>query len=726
MHIFRNVLAFSLLFFSFYIHAQIDNNEISSFKKNERRIVKEIQKLVNTRGKREEAYNKVHEQFNKKGFKSDRFKADLSLILSSYFKNKSQIDSSKYYAQKILSLKNFDNDTIKHEIYGLSYNLLGMIDAKIGLNEKSKKWHLKGIDLSLKYDDKRIYYVNSFGLANVYIATSEHEAALELFKKCVKYTENSEMVFGSYVNIATIYGNWEQYDETIKYLEKARELCTKAKRYSCIGTISINLAITYKKLGNVDQALLTFDEAIEIATTNKYHKMEIIGNVEKGRVLNDQKKHKEAEEIMLLALEKAKTVGFLNEQKKIFYRLKEVSVSQNDYKKALAYQEKYHEVIDSTRSLDKDEEINELEVKYKTLQKEKEIKFLQIENTNRALELANREEAIRNLKLKQEIEHKENEIEKKENENKMLSFQNTTDKTLKDNIILKKNQELKILEIKRQQEETSRQKTFKYIILYSFLILLIPVIGLLITYYQKIKAQSELNQKQKEINQEKISSLLKDQELKVIKASVAGQDKERKRIAQELHDSIGGNLAAIKLQLNNSHNNGSNKSHLKTINIQIDDTYELVRSLSHNLIPKKFTKNNFCDVIEEYFTNIGGASSLDTSFSAYPRKTIDLLEEAIKIETFKIIQELITNTIKHAKATSITLQLNLFENELSILFEDNGIGFELNKNGEGIGFTNIRSRLKKISGVIDIDSRIKRGTIINITITNLITATNEV
>ncbi|MFD2564638.1 tetratricopeptide repeat-containing sensor histidine kinase [Aquimarina rubra] len=720
----RKTIVLVILFLSASIQGQIDGKRKFPYpNKGEREIIDELKALANTPDKREESYIRAHKQLKKKAVKSNRFRADLSLILSSYFRSVSQIDSIKYYAKKILELNDFGNDTLKNNIHGLACFTLGQANSFTGLHEKSKKWYYKGIEISQKYNDKRVYYVNSFGLANIYIATSEYDRALDLLEKCQKYEENEEIVFGSIVNIANIYGYKEDFDKSIAYLEKAREICVRANRISCIGTISVNLGITYKKLGELDKSLISFDQALEIAKVNNFERMQIIGSVEKGRLLNELNRNQEAEEIMLDALGIAKKIGFLNEQEKIYLRLKEIAISQNDYQKALSYYEQYDNVSDSTRTLDKDKEINELEVQYQTLQKEKEIKFLQIENTNKQLELTNREEAIRNLKLKQEIKNKENEIEKKESENKLLAFQNTTEKALNDNILLKKNQELKDAQLKIQRDETTRQKVFKNIILYSFLILLIPVIGLLITYYQKIKVQSELNKKQEEINEQKITSLLKDQELKVIKASIEGQDKERKRIAQELHDSIGGNLAAIKLQLNNSDN--KNEGVLK-INAQIDDTYELVRSISHDLIPKKFSKNNFCDVLEEYFNNIGGGSKLNTVFNAYPRKAIDSLDETLQVETFKIIQELVTNTIKHARATSIELQLNIVGNELNILFEDDGVGFDLDKNTEGIGFRNIRSRLNKISGTIDIDSRIKRGTIINIEITNVITTKDEV
>ncbi|GAA0732325.1 hypothetical protein GCM10009430_45420 [Aquimarina litoralis] len=721
----RSTIAILLLLLSFEAHSQIDTKRTFPYpNKTEKAIVDELRVLANTPEKRSESYIRAHQEFKKPGVKSNRFKADLSLILCSYFRSISKIDSIKYYANKILELKEFENDTLKNNIHGLAYFTLGQANSYIGLNKKGRKWFLKGIEISQQYNDEKVYYVNAFGLAGSFLSSHEYDQALELYKKCQQFKKNEEMVFGSIVNIANIYGYKEEYGKTIEYLEKGRELCIKADRKSCIGTISVNLGITYKKLGNYQKSLASFDNALAIAKANNFDRMQIYGGVEKGRLLSELNRNQEAEDLLLNTLEIATRIGFLNEQERIYYRLREIAVAQNDFKKALDYHEQYDKINDSTRALDKDKEISELEVKYKTLQKEKEIKFLQIENTNKKLELANREEAISNLKLKQEIEKKENELLRKENENKLLSFQNTTEKALNDNIILKKNQELKDAELKIQQDETSRQKTFKNIILYSFLILLIPVIGLLITYYQKIKVQSELSQKQKEINEEKISSLLKDQELQVIKAAVEGQDKERKRIAQELHDSIGGNLAAIKLRLNNSYDNHNGV--LKGINAQIDDTYELVRDISHDLIPKKFTKNNFCDVLEEYISNIEGASNLKTSFHAYPRKNIDSLNENLQVEAFKIVQELVTNSIKHAKGSIIELQLNLVKNELNILFEDDGVGFDVDKKVEGIGFRNIKSRLKKINGTIDIDSRLKRGTIINIEITNVNNTIHEI
>lgn len=261
--------------------------------------------------------------------------------------------------------------------------------------------------------------------------------------------------------------------------------------------------------------------------------------------------------------------------------------------------------------------------------------------------------------------------------------------------------------------ELNRQKTIKNAFLIGFLIILVPIIALLFVYYQKIQTQSELAKKQEEINDQKVQSLIQEQELNLIKASLEGQDEERKRIAQELHDSIGGNLAGIKLQLSSLTKGAEN---FKTITNQIDETYQLVRDISHTLIPKKFKQNVFTDLVKEYTQSIAKTSTIAVNFYPHPKEEINTLDEKIKMEVFKILQELMTNTLKHANATIIDIHLNLIDKELSLLFEDNGKGFDTSRMVEGIGLQNIKSRITNLNGTIYIDSTENRGTIMSIEI----------
>ncbi|WP_299433012.1 histidine kinase [uncultured Aquimarina sp.] len=277
--------------------------------------------------------------------------------------------------------------------------------------------------------------------------------------------------------------------------------------------------------------------------------------------------------------------------------------------------------------------------------------------------------------------------------------------------------EKEILSLKEEQllkeSEIKKQRTIKKAFLIGFLVVLLPVIALLFVYFQKLKTQIELNKSQKEVNSQKVHGLMKDQELNLINATMEGQNKERKRLARELHDSIGGNLASIKLQLSSANNTGDTQT--KIIK-QVDETYHQVRDISHNLSSKKFQNNGISKLIKEYVNNIQQGSYQTISFNPYPEEELNEIESPLKEELFKIIQELLTNALKYAQADQIDIYLNRYEKSLQLLFEDDGVGFETDKVAEGIGFKNIKNRLHSFSGNMIIDSTIARGTVINIEI----------
>jgi len=280
---------------------------------------------------------------------------------------------------------------------------------------------------------------------------------------------------------------------------------------------------------------------------------------------------------------------------------------------------------------------------------------------------------------------------------------------------LQKENQIHLLEKEqiKKESEINRQKVLKINFLIGFLVILVPVVALLYMYYQKLQTQSKLNKIQEEVNQQKVSGLLKDQELELIKADIEGQDKERKRIAQELHDSIGGSLAGIKLQLSNTAKDNEN---YKLITKQIDETYNQVRDLSHNLTPKKFNENAFTTLVSQYIENIEKDNKTNITFSPHPEKEINTITEKLKVELYKIIQELLTNAFKHAKANHIDIHLNKLDNTLKLLFEDDGIGFDIKNSKNGIGLNNIKNRLDALSGKMHIDSLPNRGTVIDIDI----------
>ena len=649
-------------------------------------------------GSAKKAYKEAH-KFLKK-FKTNKAIANTNLLLAYYHNNYAEIDSSIYYTNQALAHKSIVNDSLANRLTILAYQLLALNNKNKGLYHESKKWHIKGAELSEKHNETNLYYSHLHGLASTYITINKTQEAKSLFEKCIKYSNDPEIILGSYINLGSIYSSFSQYKLSNIYLQKAKAICEKdnSKQQALVNVI-INIGDNYVNNGEIDQAIYTYGEAKKISIKNNFYNLELIISDKLGTVFYNQKRNNEAILIYANTLTKAINSDALNIQMNSYLMLEKLAARKEDYSTAYTYSKRYTRIKDSIDNLQTKEEINRLEVKFETLEKEKTIKLLKIENLNKSLNIKNKDAAIEKYELQKAIIAKQNE-------NEVLQLQNRAEKRKSEIAILKEKEQLKVLEL-------DREKTIKYIVLGAFFILLVPTIGLLVIYYQKLQAQSLLNLKEKEVNAQRVNSLKKDQEIKIIKASIRGQDLERKKIAQEMHDSIGGNLAAIKLQFSQLSNH-PDKAQL--IYSQLDDTYEQVRNLSHNLLPKKIRENDFISLITEYIKTVQEASNIKINIHFYDEEKINTLNKILQNELFSIFQELTTNTLKYADADTIDIQLDLLNACIFFVYEDNGKGFDVSLTTLGIGLTNIKNRVNDYDGTLHIDSKINRGTSINIEI----------
>ncbi|WDF64479.1 tetratricopeptide repeat-containing sensor histidine kinase [Flavobacterium sp. KACC 22763] len=690
------------IFLSFNLKAQVENKKKtvavkkSSTSQQNNKILS-LYDLYN-KGEEKKAYKKAHSLLKSKI--DNRSIASTNLLLAYYFNKRAIIDSSIYYTNQAFKYNTTSNDSLKNRLFSLGYNLLAINYNKKGLFNESKKWHLKGIEASQKYHEKNLYYTHTHGLAQTYTELGDYQNALNLFKECLEYKDDAEITLGSYINIGDLYSRLKDYDNANFYYKKGKALSEKTNNFQGKVIILLGLGENYQLQSKYQEALKMYQDALFIADENELNQLAIISRSTIGDCYTSQKKYNEAKLFFSEALQKSADFGLLQNQIDICDELRKIALKQDDYKNAYLFFEKSTHLKDSISKMERIKEIHEFEIKFKTAQKQKEIEGLRFENETKKLILLSQEDAIKNMIL-------QDEISKKNNENTILAYQNSSNKKRNEISLLKKEQQLKTLEI-------NQEKKIRMFTIVALLIFLIPILGLLFQFYKRYKVQHLLNIKQAEISTQKLNSILKEQELELIRAEISGQDKERQRISQELHDSIGGNLAAIKLQVN--HLNSSNFSNIQKISQQLDETYQQVRNLSHTLLPKKFNQNNFLEALKSYLKNIGEASRIKISCIPYPKKGINELDENIQIEIFKIIQELLTNTIKHAKASEIEIQLNYIGNILNLLFEDNGVGFETENISRGIGFINMENRINKLNGTFVIDSKLKRGTIFNIEI----------
>ncbi|MBP1840728.1 tetratricopeptide repeat-containing sensor histidine kinase [Formosa algae] len=649
-------------------------------------------------GSDKKAYQQAQHLLTK--FKNNKALANTNLLLAYYHNKYAAIDSSIYYTHQALKSKSTVNDSLGIRLTILAYQLLAMNNKKKGLYHESKKWHIKGAELSEKYNETNLYYSHLHGLASTYIAFGKYQQALDLLEQCIAYSNDDEIILGSYINLGTIYSSLNKYNISNNYLQKAKEICEKDPyRTQALANVMFNIGDNYINNGETNKALMQFYDAKDLSFKNKFYDLELIITDKIGTLLYNERRDHDALLIFTSAIPKAMSLGSLDVLMHSYLMLEKISVRKDDYNKAYTYGKRYYQIKDSIEHSQKEQEINSLEVKFETLEKEKKIKLLQVENLKKTLNIKNKDADIEKYKLQQAIIAKQNE-------NQVLLLQNGVEKRKNEIALLKEREALKAVEL-------DREKTVKYIVLVAFFILLVPIVALLIIYYQKLQAQGLLNLKEKEINVQRVNSLKKDQELKLIKASVEGQNQERKKIAQEMHDSVGGNLAAIKLQFSQLTHQPEK---MELIYSQLDDTYEQVRNLSHNLLPKKIIENDFVFLIKEYIYTVEGASEINVNVSFFDEEKINGLNKILQNELFSIFQELTTNTIKYAKAKTIDIQLDLLNDCVFFIYEDDGVGFDVSKTTLGIGLTNIKNRIENYNGTLHIDSKLDRGTSINIEI----------
>jgi signal transduction histidine kinase len=190
--------------------------------------------------------------------------------------------------------------------------------------------------------------------------------------------------------------------------------------------------------------------------------------------------------------------------------------------------------------------------------------------------------------------------------------------------------------------------------------------------------------------------------------------KERNIIARELHDHVNQQLALAIMYIAAAEKKPQEKDDLLKQSVQlITQSINEIRKISHHLIVEKKTEFSLVHSLNALITDLSSVHALQISFN-HINFNEELVTYEIQLHIFRILQELISNVLKHADATQINIQLSLVQQQINLLFEDNGIGFDVSSKINGIGLMNINARVKNINGTISIEGGLKKGTKITI------------
>jgi two-component system, NarL family, sensor kinase len=190
-----------------------------------------------------------------------------------------------------------------------------------------------------------------------------------------------------------------------------------------------------------------------------------------------------------------------------------------------------------------------------------------------------------------------------------------------------------------------------------------------------------------------------------------GQELERSRFSKELHDSVGSSVAAIRTNLLQLENN-SEKENLVNL---IDSLYDDVRNISHQLYPSYLIREGLQVAISDYIHLINADQKITYNYFG----TEKIKNPSATVSIFRIIQELLNNAIKHAKATKIEVETMFSDDSLFIKIQDNGIGIDKLRLKEGIGLQNVNSRISQLEGTMEYISEANIGTTYMLTFMNV-------
>lgn len=259
----------------------------------------------------------------------------------------------------------------------------------------------------------------------------------------------------------------------------------------------------------------------------------------------------------------------------------------------------------------------------------------------------------------------------------------------------KKQQQIVLQHAQLTEQETEIRNTYTVIISLSIIIALVIVIMIL------ARARHQRSQK-----------LLKaENELLIreafIQATIQSQESERKRFAQDLHDSMGQLISSLRMIILSVDNSAPLEKRVDLVSKSegiLDEMHKEIRSVAFNLMPQTLIHEGLLPALKEMARRINQSGSILMQAGGFDLP--ERLNELLEVSLYRIIQEWTNNVIKYAAATKIEIQLVVHENEITVTIEDDGQGFDANilLQGNGNGWKNIQSRLNLVKGSSDIDS----------------------
>lgn len=583
------------------------------------------------------------------------------------------------YLTELNSIANHTNDkfllAITDNYFGIKNRLDGKYGPAIDYFQKALEFY--------RSDDK---YKNAatgplFNLALIYKNLGDYARALKMNFEILGVHENSgntAMISQTYNAIGNTYKDLVKYPEAIEFFDTAYTVAKMGSHLAEMALSIRNKANVFLEMKQFEQSIPLTLESLEIELEREFNpglaaSYESLANAYSG--LEEPTK---ALKYILDAIEINDSLGLVRElivnylvAADIFHRLRDL-VKAEHY--AAAARTKSRKIKDIESELLAEQQlavIYELQNEYTlAIQSHKSAASLHDSLFNR-----DKLELMQNYEILYEVEKKETEI------------RNLAQQNILSNLAI------------------DRQKKLRSVLVGGIILLLISIILIARILQLRISAQKLKRENEQVIYSKKIAQLEYQQKSIAMNSMLNGQEKERARIAKDLHDGLGSLLSTIKYQFESIIDRATRQKETNSLvhtGELLDTACDEVRRIAHNMMPQALSEFGLVAAVEDLADSVrktGIEVFVEVLDPYLDRLPLDQ-ENAI----YRIIQELLQNCIKHAEAKRIIIQFSCFDETMIVTVEDDGIGFDTSKQKSGMGLQNIRTRIEVLKGDLEIDT----------------------
>ncbi|MCF6169858.1 MAG: tetratricopeptide repeat protein [Bacteroidales bacterium] len=613
--------------------------------------------------------------------KDERKTAEAMARKGTIFKNNNEPDSAMawLFPARLICIRTGDV-----KLQGYTESIIGKTYVKLGKNDSAIYYLKNAVKLKEEANDSLGLALSLNGLGNAAKNMNRLDDALTAYLRAeVIYGQMGDVRRQAYVllNIGNIHLNLghaqnskDEYEEALKMYQTCKTTSIKTENNQMLRSSSMNIALIYYCLEQFDKAESTFLEVIDLCKES--HDSETLAKcyANLAEVYAENAQPEKGIEYMKKALELALDKNYFSTELQAYNHFGIYYSHKGNNRESIRYYQK-------SDSLSK--EFGNLYGQSNAL---KNLSVLYEKNKDYALALVYFKrynalsDSIINEKRLEIIYHLESEFEKKKDEAEILRLSN--ENALKEI----KNRDLEILSV-------------------TIFCIVILLLGIL--FFIRLK-----NKKNKIITGQRIRQLEEEQKLLAAQSVIVGQENERKRIARELHDGIGVLLSTASIHFSNIEESSADEKTaqlLKKANKLLKEAGGQVRKVSHDMMPGVLSKFGLQEALEDVFENVEDTGSVEVACKIELEG--ERLNENLEIMLYRIVQEMLNNTLKHAGAKRISFLLRKEIGELLISYTDDGKGF--NKEDvlpeSSLGLSGIKSRVDFLKGEMKLNSSIGKG-----------------